>query len=107
MCLHIKGLFTDFTLGFHGTVSSLGIRFTTLSSIPLTHHVKTVIGPFKDHTLIDAESVLDAFRYQACPDIKGSESGVEVSHCIARYHMHIKKSIFMMDVKMYKYSTLQ
>jgi len=25
------------------------------------------------------------FRYQACPDIKGSESGVEVSHCIASW----------------------
>ena len=25
------------------------------------------------------------FRYQACPDIKGSESGVERAECIARY----------------------
>ena len=25
------------------------------------------------------------FRYQACPDIKGSESGLERAHCIARW----------------------
>ena len=31
------------------------------------------------------------FRYQACPDIKGSESGVERAECIARYKDDIMK----------------